>query len=206
MRPPCPLIVAALALSIACSPQPPAQPTPQAPAPPSPEPAAALAGAEAAPGEASAPTSAALTTDAQPSQAKGCSPMEHAQPLHEPLRCLVEAMPHDRLMVIGSRASLKGFVAQAEQAGASCPTPTINFNTHTLVALHARGPCQISVQDQLCEGSPPRYEVTILGASGCTYYGTQPRAWLIAQPPERLSGLELKLTRRGASPNPSSAE
>lgn len=126
-----------------------------------------------------------------------CQPMAQAKPMHAELACLAEGLPHDRLVMINSRASLKGFVGQAEsQTGTSCPVPMINFNTHHLVAYHARGPCQIRVEDTICAGPTPRYKVDIFSPGGCNYYGTSPRFWLIPALGDGVR-MELDLARKG---------
>jgi len=122
--------------------------------------------------------------------------MAQAKPMHAELACLAEGLPHDRLVMINSRASLKGFVSQAElQTGTSCPMPAINFNTHHLIAYHARGPCQIRVEDTICAGPSPRYKVDIFSPGGCSYYGTSPRFWLIPALGDGVR-MELELARK----------
>lgn len=160
-------------LTLGC--EPPSKPvsTPAAP----PTAAAAAPDTTQEPGAAQAPKAPATPS---PQGDATCQPLKDAKPMHAELECLAQSIPHDRLVVINSRASLKGFVSQAEsQTGTSCPVPMINFNTHHLVAYHARGPCQIRVEDKLCAGPTPRYKVDIFSPGGCSYYGTSPRFWLI---------------------------
>lgn len=151
-----------------------------------------------------APTSAQPKAQAQPlagaAQAPAppstsCEPLKAApKAMHEELSCLGQGIPHDRLVVINSRATIKGLVSQAEaKLGTSCPVPLINFNEHELIAFHAQGPCEIRVEDSFCGGDKPRYKATIYNTTGCTHYGTSARFWLIPKLPDgQAMALELE--------------
>lgn len=186
-------LLSLLAIACALSCEPPSKPASTSTATPTAAtPTAASPQAAQAPGAAQAPWAPAPT----PQGDATCQPLTEAKPMHAELGCLAQSIPHDRLVVINSRASLKGFVSEAErQTGTSCPMPMINFNTHHLVAYHARGPCQIRVEDKLCAGPTPRYKVDIFSPGGCSYYGTSPRFWLIPAL-EDGARMEVELTRK----------
>lgn len=182
------LSLLAIACALGC--EPPSKPA----STPAATPTAASPQAAQAPGAAQAPKAPAPAPTPQGDAT--CQPLTEAKPMHAELECLAQSIPHDRLVVINSRASLKGFVSEAErQTGTSCPMPMINFNTHHLVAYHARGPCQIRVEDKLCAGPTPRYKVDIFSPGGCSYYGTSPRFWLIPAL-EDGARMEVELTRK----------